>query len=82
MSYSLLLCFCIFIWKTVVYALKEIPKGAKDTKDQTLLSCHALQISVLVRRLVQNKPNIWLCYRVSCPADCRFHLDSPLPISL
>lgn len=29
----------------------------------------------------KNKPNIWFHYWGSCPAECRFHLDSPLPIS-
>lgn len=44
----------------VVYALKEIPQGAKDTKDSnlTILPCNVNLIpTVLVRYLVQNKPN-------------------------
>lgn len=52
----------IYIENTdVVYALKEIPQGAKDTKELnlTILPCHVnLLPTVLVRHLVQNKPNI------------------------
>lgn len=69
----------------VVYALKEIPQGAKDTKDWnlTIFSCCVnLFPPVLVRHLIQILPTIWPYYWASCPTDCLLHLDSPLPITL
>lgn len=69
----------------VVYALKEIPQGAKDTKDWnlTIFSCCVnLFPPVLVRHLTQILPTIWPDYWASCPTDCLLHLDSPLPITL
>lgn len=45
----------------VVYALKEIPQGAKDTKDSnlTIFSCCVnLTPPVLVRHLIQILPKI------------------------
>lgn len=82
MSYSPLLYLCIFTQKTLMLFMLW-KRVLKILRIRTLLSCLAMWIfSVLVRCLVQNKPNIWLCYRASCPAECCFHLDSPLPISL
>ncbi len=65
-------------WKKSLRVLKIV-------RIQTLLSCHAMWIYFLLSlwdAWFKNKPNIWLCYRASCPTECRFHLDSPLPISL